>query len=364
MSYFQHTFLVPAYYRRFSCKGTGCRATCCTGLDIQITQDDYFRLLGIDCSESLRQDLDTALHILPHPDLYRYACISPDFTGRCRMLTEDGLCRLQKECGADVLTRVCRYYPRSPRILHEGSSPAGSGTGDIFALFCANSCEKTIELLEAPDALVMDHMELSFDLDLEPDDKPLTPLIRRMRSDVPFLLQSSGTIPERLHRVCSVLHGSSVSWDNTSVCRSLRMLDEIVSERYGLLRSYTDQTIQVFAHQPDPAAFLCLTMRHLHLSHPQLNDWMGRILSNDILYLGRREWRSFTETECAQILQYETIMLTLLLCGVSASSEKGSDRDGLTDIFSSFYRMADLTPYWRNLMTLLRRDEFSDTQPA
>lgn len=359
MSYFQHTFLVPAYYRRFSCKGTGCRATCCMGLDIQITQEDYFRLLGLNCSETLRQNLDIALHVLPHPDPYRYACISPDFTGRCRMLTENGLCSLQRECGADVLTSVCRYYPRSPRILHEGHE-----ADSICAVFCANSCEETIKLLEAPDALVMDHMELSFDLDLEPDDEPATPFIRRMSSDVPFLLRSSGTIPERLQKVCSVLHGRPISWDNASIGRALQMLDELVSDRYIFLRSCTEQTMRLFLHQSDPAAFLRFSIYHLRSSCPQLDDWMGRILSNDILYLGRREWRAFTEAECAQILQYETIMLTLLLGGFSASSEEKATRENLIDVFAAFYRMAELTPFWRNLLTLLRRDSSPDAQPA
>jgi hypothetical protein len=128
-------FTVPGYYKDFRCKGGACRHTCCGGLAVNITQEEYFRLVGMECSPALRSDLDLALKPLNNPDPYRYACILPNFYGQCRLLDEKGLCRLQKECGYDVLTSVCKYFPRSPR-MRDGAQCA-----------TANACEETLELL-------------------------------------------------------------------------------------------------------------------------------------------------------------------------------------------------------------------------
>lgn len=77
MAHIEDTFLVPAYYEKFVCKAQRCRRTCCQGLEIRITQAEYFRLAGMACPRDLRQKLDLSLHVLSHPDEYAYACLSP-----------------------------------------------------------------------------------------------------------------------------------------------------------------------------------------------------------------------------------------------------------------------------------------------
>ena len=149
----ENTFTAPGYYKHFICKAGGCRHTCCEGFSINITQKEYHRLVGLDCSKELREKLDLALYVLAHPNEYKYACISPTYTGRCRMLDENGLCSLQKECGADILTRVCKYYPRHPVL---GAYPECS---------MSNSCEVTLELfLRENSDWTLEELPLSFSL--------------------------------------------------------------------------------------------------------------------------------------------------------------------------------------------------------
>lgn len=127
--------LVPEYYPAFRCKCGRCRATCCGGWGISISMQEYFRLLGLDCSPALRRRLDGALCPLEEPTEARYAQLLPDWRGVCPLQGQDGLCMLQQECGADALPPVCRHYPRG---LRTAFGPACA---------CSNSCEAVLEQL-------------------------------------------------------------------------------------------------------------------------------------------------------------------------------------------------------------------------
>lgn len=128
---------VPDYYKDFSCKCGECRHTCCIGWRVTVSQDEYFRLLGMDCSQDVRNRIDCALVIANNPSAERFAEIKHNYLGRCILLRDDGLCAIQKECSEDALPDICRIYPRN--IVH---CAMGEGA-------CANSCEKVIELLIA-----------------------------------------------------------------------------------------------------------------------------------------------------------------------------------------------------------------------
>ena len=132
---------MPDYYPHFACKGGACRATCCRGWDVSLPMDEYFRLLGLDCSPELRARLDGAFHAVDAPSPERYAQISHNWLGDCPMQREDGLCALQCECGETVLPAVCRRYPRGARGLFDRECA------------CSNSCEAVLEMFwdrEAP----------------------------------------------------------------------------------------------------------------------------------------------------------------------------------------------------------------------
>ena len=125
---------MPDYYPHFACKGGACRATCCRGWDVSLPMDEYFRLLGLDCSPELRARLDGAFHAVDAPSPERYAQISHNWLGDCPMQREDGLCALQCECGETVLPAVCRRYPRGARGLFDRECA------------CSNSCEAVLEM--------------------------------------------------------------------------------------------------------------------------------------------------------------------------------------------------------------------------
>ena len=131
-----HEYLVPRYFRAFACKMGACRRSCCEGWPVTVSMKNYFTLLGLPCRRELRERLDVGLRVLDHPTEEEYARFSPNWQGDCPMRMEDGRCSIHAELGEDVLSDVCRLYPRGVRTF-DG------------ALECSlsNSCEGVVELL-------------------------------------------------------------------------------------------------------------------------------------------------------------------------------------------------------------------------
>lgn len=130
-----HDYLIPDYYPEFSCKMGACRTACCDGWPVSFSVDDYYRLMGADCSEELRHKLDMGLRIKLDPMPEAYAEVAPRYDGSCPLRLDDGRCALQAELGETALSHVCRLYPRGIRL------------DNGFECSCANSCEAVLELL-------------------------------------------------------------------------------------------------------------------------------------------------------------------------------------------------------------------------
>lgn len=129
-----HTFLVPDYFPRFACKMGACRTACCTGWPVTVSQENYFRLLGVDCSPELRRRLDCGLRPVDYPTPEEYARFEHRWDGQCAARLPDGRCAIHAELGEDILADVCRLYPRGVRLEEEG-----------YECSCANSCEAVVE---------------------------------------------------------------------------------------------------------------------------------------------------------------------------------------------------------------------------
>lgn len=133
----EKTFTVPDIYPEFKCKISSCRQTCCYGWEITFGMEEYFRLIGMNCPRDLRKRIDGSVYVLDHPTRERYAVLAKRYDGECPMHDPDGYCALQRHCGEDALTDVCRFYPRSPHTRHANECSV------------AASCEAVCELLFA-----------------------------------------------------------------------------------------------------------------------------------------------------------------------------------------------------------------------
>ncbi len=136
-----HDFLIPDYFPYFSCKMGACRSACCQGWPVSITMQNYFTLLGIECSAEMRDRLDRGMYLVDRPTEDEYARFSHRYDGDCALRLPDGRCSIHAELGAEKLSDVCDLYPRGIRKQPD------------WECSCAGSCEAVLELFlrhEAP----------------------------------------------------------------------------------------------------------------------------------------------------------------------------------------------------------------------
>lgn len=115
-------YYAPECYFSFRCIGGECPSTCCAGWRILVAKEDYMRFAGME-PLSMREDILT--HIDERDGKYFF---QTDMDGRCSMLDEDGLCRIQRNTSEKTLCNTCRKYPRLLRQYGEslGLSMAAS----------------------------------------------------------------------------------------------------------------------------------------------------------------------------------------------------------------------------------------------
>ncbi len=183
---FTRIFRIPDYYTSFACKCGNCVNTCCHGWAITISMTEFFRLSGMNCSDSLRRALDCAILLVDNPTKERYATFNTDWRGDCRLHREsDGLCAIQYECGEEPLPAICRMYPRAVRTRYDDEC------------CCSAGCEAVAELLmERTTPLVFVERELTVPLEPErPDrDSRIAKLYRPVRNHCIEILQH-GKLP-------------------------------------------------------------------------------------------------------------------------------------------------------------------------
>lgn len=107
------TALMPLCYKDFHCLAAACRDNCCGGWEIAFNKKDYLRIKRAARSEELKRSLSDGMSRLRDNtlgDYYAHFKVGPG--GICVFQTEEGLCRLQLECGEETLPKVCQTYPR------------------------------------------------------------------------------------------------------------------------------------------------------------------------------------------------------------------------------------------------------------
>lgn len=98
--------IILGLYNSFMCLAGRCNYTCCSGWRIAAGDEDFKRFRNIQDSV-LREDILSNIY---EADGIKY--FSTKSSGRCSMLDDDGLCRIQKNAGEEMLCNTCRKFPR------------------------------------------------------------------------------------------------------------------------------------------------------------------------------------------------------------------------------------------------------------
>src|SRR5690606_8958465 len=104
--------LIPKYMQEFTCIGSACEDTCCTGWRVDVDRDTYKKYKktsDIELKPLLEKNITRNRS---NPSITTYAKIKMDDSGNCSLLTEEKLCKIQLKLGEDYLSNTCSIYPR------------------------------------------------------------------------------------------------------------------------------------------------------------------------------------------------------------------------------------------------------------
>lgn len=328
-------FLMPDYFPSFSCKMGACRTVCCSGWQVSISLDNYFALIGTDCSMELRRKMDCALKPVDYPDEGKYATIHPNYLGECPLRLEDGRCGVQAELGEDILPDICRLYPRGVR-RH----------GDGYEISLAGSCEAVPELfLHRKEPITFEMRPLALKLPPVPASQLGDWHIRKERINT--MQDRNYTLRQRLARLGGVEPGEVDADTLSALLQVLVALAEhsesvrccatnAVSyfEEDPLLR-YQDANEKFMAETPDWEAFF----EHLLVNH---------------MFFTRYPYSEKGVPETDRFAALTLVYAVLRLLALASAANAGTDED-LTDAISAALRLIEHTDFDKTALYLLKK---------
>lgn len=128
----------PKYYSEFRCSGAGCAANCCYGWRIDWKKREIDKVKNApNCSTRLKEIIENSFIPKDGKDEGAYV-VKLSENGKCPCQTEEGLCLIQKELGAEYLSNTCMIYPRHNAFID---------TNDIIYRGCYLSCQEVVRML-------------------------------------------------------------------------------------------------------------------------------------------------------------------------------------------------------------------------
>ena len=370
-----HEYLVPDYYPHFACKMGSCRAACCEGWPISFSLEDYYHLMGEECTPELRRRLDTALHIKLSPTPEAYAEILPRYDGSCPMRMEDGRCALHAEMGEGALSYVCRLYPRGVRL--EGGCECS----------CANSCEAVLELLFSRDEPIeFFPLELTFDVPkpvqravefetLGREQEIRLWLIRQMQNQalpMPQRLMAMGhalwaldealstrdaTQVERLlrgQRRIRPLKPQELTQGHLDFGLTIaRGMIEMLDERSVSIRDYGEAALKYFGDDSESFQRYAVARAHFETSFPKWEIWMEHMLVNH-MFFSRFPFQDRPESLKDEFVALCAVYALLRFLAIGWLWDK-ADQSALVDVAAAAFRLVDHTAFDRYAAHMMKR---------
>lgn len=372
-------WLAADYFDSFKCKCGDCRHTCCGGWRIAVGEEEYFRIIGMDCSERLHEKIEGAFVRPKFPTHERYMLMEADWTGRCRMLDDDGMCMLQKECGEDSITEVCRVYPRSYK----------SENGRLAAC-CSSSCEAVVELLLRSEPLTFrtePEMQFSPEKHVKPEivenvqydvNRLFSETVEILQDRTIPLAQRIGKIADKsgveqqdygiwkkisreglLHTILPIIREfcdeapSFTDYVEEFERRYLNRADEalkklhrsVVGEEDGITLSEADETAFIRKYDADIQAF--------EEAFPDWSCYFENLICNNMLYCSFPNVDRRVDTKMAVLgisLQY-TLLRIMCICH---TAEQGYTREALVDVMAEVYHVVEHTAFYFNAVVLAK----------
>ena len=332
-------WLVPEYFSSFSCKCGECRNACCKGWKIAVREEDYYRLIGMECSKALHEKIESAFGDPEVATRQRYKLIEPDWRGECRMLGEDGLCMLQKECGEAAIPEICRVYPRSYRE-----------TNGYLSAVCSTSCEKTVELLMDTEQIRFKYITMKNGI--RPEITETLPIgsEETAKGCTDILLNRSKSLTERIFSVGSLLKCGELK--QVTLNRLLNIIKELL-ETSDSLAEYAAETINRYGEGNGDAEKLYQSDFELFTEHyPKWSIYFENFMVNNVFYAAFPYCDERIRPEDAAYGLYLEYEILKLIC--TAYTVRDASDERFTDAVAAIYHLVEHTSFYYNAYMLLK----------
>ena len=326
------------YFDTFECKCGACRHTCCTGWSISVNMKDYFRLIGMDCSDALHDRLERAFRDpeIPSPD--RFKMISPDWLGECPLHDSDGLCMLHRELGSACLPAICRLYPRSIRI-----------EGGVRRACCSNSCEAVIETLMRQEQLTIVRRERDLEVGIAEEKIDLAPTFRA----VDVIHDRSLPLTERIDKICAQL-GAEARTDLSPAEAFRRRLSAMsaLREMSKSLSAVGEEAFTRYAGADGYENFSC-DIAAFERAYPEWERTFENVMMNHLLYMDFpwADSRITPQQACVGLrAAYEAMRI---IC--AAHTRFDHSPAAIADAIAGAFHVIEHSAFYYNINILLRR---------
>ena len=329
-------WLMPMYYKNFKCKCEKCRHTCCHGWKIPISQDEYFRLIGMECSNELHDRIEVAFENPKSPDENCYKYISFNWLGECP-IQKDGLCMIHNQCGEDNLPKICKLYPRSLKQINS----------DYLAC-CSSSCEAVIEMLFDADQLTMveDYLDENPHIKYELEEDAIQEIFKF--NDI--LKDRSKTLVQSLIDICKVIDKVSFEKDyNNDKDNLINALDLL--NRFSNSDSFMDDINNDIRNRYiNNLNQYEIDKKEFEKKYPNWMHFFENVINNSLLY----ECFPFVDKRFDKTKAYKGLCATyglLRLISIGYTSIHNS-KDDLIDCVAELFHLIDHTAFYYNVNIL------------
>ena len=344
-------FLVPDYYKDFSCKGGECRDSCCVDWKVNISMQQYFLLHGLNCNKKLKDKIDRTFRPLINPSKDRYAEIVHTQDGDCPLHKADGYCLLHEKCGEEVLPWVCRYYPRGPRIDY------------LYEASCANSCERTLELLfSSSEPVSFSSFKTNF-LMSKPQNLPSEAEKDNYKLDREniFRLMSNRSLSLR-ERLINL--GEYLALPKDSSFPKKDDLEIVLNTLSGIFNTFEGKFPRVYeliekankVYQNSKVSVYKEKLRIFESTFPNQEVLFEKMLVNEIYFRQFPYQKNMVKTD--QFIAIIGIYLLLRFIGI-ALIEENDNLDNLIDIFSKFFTVVSHSDFDKQIVSYLKANKIA-----
>ena len=367
------TFRIPDYFPEFSCKMGACRNACCQGWPISITLQNYFDLLGLECSPDLRRRLDGGMHMADNPSPEHYAQFSPRYDGNCPLRMEDGRCALHADIGEEVLPDICRLYPRGIRLE--------MGTLECS---CAGSCEGVLELFlhrEAPIQFIKKELALTLPPRLEERSTYFETMGRNWEIRLHFLkILQDRTMPlperilalgRRIGKMDTVMQakdeaaliglftdpeenpGSTTSLQEEHLQSGLwiaQKLTALLDSRHNSIQSYGEEALAYFGNS-DLDRYK-KAKEHLETTFPQWEVFFEHMMVNH-MFFAQFPFQDRPESLRQEYTALCAVYMLLRFLTIGYMADKNGENE-LVDVCAALFRLIEHTSFDRYAALMLK----------